>query len=392
MSALGRFTVRVSAAFLPTEVRDRYREQWLGELRDAPEHGIPASEIALGSLKFAATYTRPALVGGLVTVTAIARRLRWAIALSLSASVLAVAQYGSIASFGGSVNDDLDFWISGLLALIFVYMVLAPLSALALLLAPRAIRTRAHIAVLLLVAATAVPQLRWWIDGQTAGPVANFYFTVGTIVYLIALVLIAVASVLIWREYKATNSRPTTRDRRSRMIESTAGGLLVTAAVVISWLDATSFWASRAPLEFALELSPATQAAFENWVSFKVQFETSVDIVLALWLAIGLLLAVAVAVSGAVGHASMGRTLLLTVGAVCLTLLSYAALVNLIQLAPSTSSPTVSLNLVKLIAQFGIVVVITALVNRELNPTTLASRSGLEDDQVHSIEIPAPAK
>jgi hypothetical protein len=392
VSAVGRFSVRLSAAVLPTEIRDRYREQWLGELRDAPGQGIRPTEIALGSLKFAATYIRPVLASGPLTAEGIAGRSRLAIALSLSAAILVVAQYASIVQFGGSVNDDFEFWIGGLLALIILYMIVAPLLALALLLATKAIPTRVRVAVLLLVAVIASPPLRWWIDGQISGPVANLYFTPGTIVYPVALVVVAVASVLIWREYRARESMPRTNDRSHRVTESVVGGLAVGAVVAASWVDAAAFWASRAPLEFGLELSQANRAAFENWVTLKVQFETSVTFVLIFWLMTGLLLAMAVGVSGAVGQARAGRTFLLTVGAVCLTLLSYVALMSLIQLTPSESSPTVSLDLVRLIAQCGVIVVVAGLVHQQLTPRTRASQARLDEDEFQNVEIPAPAR
>lgn len=61
MSAPSENVVRFAATLLPAPMRDRYREQWLGELRDAEEVGIPRAEIAMAALTFAASLDRPFL-------------------------------------------------------------------------------------------------------------------------------------------------------------------------------------------------------------------------------------------------------------------------------------------------------------------------------------------
>jgi hypothetical protein len=50
---LHRLLVRALAALLPESTRSRYREQWLADLRDCAELGIPARQITLGALSFA---------------------------------------------------------------------------------------------------------------------------------------------------------------------------------------------------------------------------------------------------------------------------------------------------------------------------------------------------
>lgn len=44
------WAVRVAALLLSTEIREARLEQWLADLRDAPELGLPRHSIALGTL------------------------------------------------------------------------------------------------------------------------------------------------------------------------------------------------------------------------------------------------------------------------------------------------------------------------------------------------------
>jgi hypothetical protein len=56
-----RIAVATAVTLLPAALRKRYREQWMADLRDAADVGIRRSEIAWGSLAFAATVDRIAL-------------------------------------------------------------------------------------------------------------------------------------------------------------------------------------------------------------------------------------------------------------------------------------------------------------------------------------------
>jgi hypothetical protein len=97
--SLARATVKVAARLLPRDMRDRYREQWLADLRDASEHDIPISQIAIGSLSFAAIVNRPPFPGlRTPTQDGVLRRSRPAVALALSTALLALSQYANFAS------------------------------------------------------------------------------------------------------------------------------------------------------------------------------------------------------------------------------------------------------------------------------------------------------
>ena len=58
---VARIAVATAVTLLPAALRSRYREQWMADLRDAADVGIRRSEIAWGSLAFAATVDRIAI-------------------------------------------------------------------------------------------------------------------------------------------------------------------------------------------------------------------------------------------------------------------------------------------------------------------------------------------
>lgn len=127
-----RNVVLVAARLLPSAMREQYREQWLADLRDAGEAGIRRSDIALGSLAFAATLDRPPPISrAFVPPEVLARRSRRAAFHSLCATIATAALFVGAGIGAGSLtgNSVLDFLTNFAMFLVVVYAVLAPLAA-----------------------------------------------------------------------------------------------------------------------------------------------------------------------------------------------------------------------------------------------------------------------
>lgn len=85
--------VRLAARTLPPTIRDRYREEWTGDVADARDAGIRPSSVAVGAMVFSATLDRDAPeISGVPASVAVVRRARWGVSLLAVAAVL---------SFGG---------------------------------------------------------------------------------------------------------------------------------------------------------------------------------------------------------------------------------------------------------------------------------------------------
>ena len=84
--------LRVAVALLPASIRDRYREQWQADARDAAELGLSRSDIASGALIFALSVNRRA-VDPVAPTELARRRVRSGLALTLSGLVVAFGMY-----------------------------------------------------------------------------------------------------------------------------------------------------------------------------------------------------------------------------------------------------------------------------------------------------------
>ena len=58
MSRTARFVVRTAARALPLGIRERYREEWLGDIAGSADAGVRASSIAAAAVLFTATLRR----------------------------------------------------------------------------------------------------------------------------------------------------------------------------------------------------------------------------------------------------------------------------------------------------------------------------------------------
>src|SRR4051812_18762581 len=88
--------IRAAARTLPAAIRDRYREQWLADARDATDAGLRPASIALAAVSFAVSYDRPLPWSGRSAASP-----RLAAALALSAAVLGISSFATIDGVGG---------------------------------------------------------------------------------------------------------------------------------------------------------------------------------------------------------------------------------------------------------------------------------------------------
>jgi hypothetical protein len=92
--------IGLAAALLPPYIRERYREQWLADLRDVKEAGIRGSEIVVGAFVFGATINRAAPeISGVPLETFALRKARWGVGFLASAVILAFSFYTHAGTF-----------------------------------------------------------------------------------------------------------------------------------------------------------------------------------------------------------------------------------------------------------------------------------------------------
>lgn len=280
-----RRAVEFAARLLPKEMRDRYREQWTSDLRDAVEAGISQGEIARGTLAFAATVARPLPWSGAPAPTAaqVESRSRFAAALALAAAVLGVL--GIATAFRWAMTGyyfDRPSFIGFLVGwLLSVWSVLAPIAAVLIVMRTRAVNSKVRLAVWLLVLPGFAPIVQRAVDGVV--------FTIpgpGSLAYAVAAVIVVVALRLL----RTGLQRGHGAEPVLKAHVYSALAVLVVGALSVGF--AAQVWASRIPLVFSWlpaevaysgpngtlirEEIPATQAMYEEWLWLKESFEQMV--------------------------------------------------------------------------------------------------------------------
>jgi hypothetical protein len=322
--------VRIAAGSLPTRLRDRYREQWLADVRDAREQNLRPSQIAVGSLAFAITVGRPLPKKGEPTSAQVDRRARIACGVALSSALLGLSQYASLASgeyLGGNLVPGLLLFVMS--TLLIAFAALGSVAALVLVVATRRVSTRIRWAVVLFVAASASPIAQ---SSIIAGPGVSWNPSLhpSAIAYVVGAVMIATGLVLAHRPRRVGTART-----RESVIAGSAVLLVAAAALT----NAVTVWSLRAPLLF--EAGPRTSGnpIYVQWLHLKEQFEALVSSVFAWWGA-GAILLVAVFVAYAiVRRLSSPETIQLAVGVGALVLIAGGALLGFLQLGEASVVP-----------------------------------------------------
>ena len=332
--------IRAAARTLPAAIRDRYREQWLADARDATEAGLRPASIALAALAFAVTIDRPLPSRPVPTAQQRAQRSRLAVGLALSAALLALSVYPAVGFQGVTDLILWDFTRFFLGMLLIAYGVLAPIVALVLV---RGARHRT--AVVLLALACTAPIADSLID--TALPwqwSVNMYATPGTLAYLGAAVLVAAASVLLWTPAPIGA-------RRAPVV----GGLVVWLVTALGLVYANSIaWSGDLPLGVIAE-DPAVWAL---WQALLVDHDATVTAALWWWAIAGAVVGILVFVI-ARRMSERGATAV-AVAAGAISLLGASGVFGLLELGISQSVLPVLLDPLRLVAR--VLLVATTLV------------------------------
>lgn len=338
--------VRLAVAFLPESQRDRYREQWTADVRDAPELGLSARRVAWGALLAALATNRqlPSL-----QLPAAGDRSRFAVGLSAASAVLVLSSWGSVSNSGLTsigLLDYLEVMMGGVLS---TFAVVAPLLALVLI-SGRGIAARIRLRVGFLVAASATPYLYLALSSVTNDTV---YFepwaippTPAQFAYPVAglLVLFIGAGVLRGGVLISSSTRS--------VAPAIGAGAILLGLGVLGLVGAVTAWMGRTPLVYGLLDAPENLPALQNWLALKIHFET---LVLLMFVLVGVASLIAAAVVTALAwRATKRRFALVTITALAGVLSTYAVLTDFIGLA-GEASPQGMTHLILPLAQLALV-------------------------------------
>ena len=364
--------VNLAVVLLPRGMRDRYREQWNSDLRDAAEAGIRPSEIALGALAFASTLERPLPWSGrTVTPVMVEGRSRVAFAFALSAALLALSQFARDPFYsnngGNTVFEFVMFFMTELLT---VFGVVALISALVIVTVTRGTESSVRTAVWLLVGACLTPFAALLVDGLAF---SHEYFSLwwpaglGTVVYVLGAVIAAAAVRVYWlwsrsvvSEIVAPKPRNTARGAIAGTVVLATGGVTFAHAMslwagrripVWSWEP----WVSGSGMPPVLEEIIPTVAMYEEWLAQNAAFEQLVVVIFVAWGAINVALAIIVALIAA--QAQGIRPALLVVWAVSAQLIGHGAVTAFLHSAVS-DQPDVAPQSLILLGRIGLVAVV----------------------------------
>jgi hypothetical protein len=323
--------VQIAAGSLPKSLRNRYREQWLADIRDAPGQGLRPAQVALGSAIFAFTVGRPLPRSRELASRELDRRARIARLIGLSSALVGISQYASMAAgYGLGDNVVVDQPALGMAALLIAYAVVGSVVALLLAFGTPGTPTQTRWAVALFAAASASPIVQTSISADVGG----FWspaFRPSAIPYVVGAVLIIVGLLMARRRSRAAASRPSTA-----IVAAVTVFLVGTATLA----DAVILWSLRAPLRFGEGPRTTHNPIYVQWLQLKEQFESLMASIFVWW-GVGLVGVVAVFVLFAiVRRLSTGEIVRLAVGASAVILLAGGGLLGFLQLAQADIAPT----------------------------------------------------
>ena len=359
MISAGEFAVRAAATFLPQEARERYREQWLGELRDAPEAGMRASGVALGSLAFAATYRRPLPSLSRLTPERVVARSRLAAGLALSTALVALTRYADLVSSAGfqdSPTGDLAMFVGSTLAVgslwLTAYVILAPIISIALVTMTRGTPARVRIAVWLLVVASFSPAAQAAIDFN-AGNV-NIFYSEGGLAYLAAIAMAIPAVILLRREFRSSTA-PVAPDATSHLrVLSVLSGLAVLLVATVCVNDAATIWAARTPLAVN---SDSDTAAYMFMAASEARAANMVFFTFVVWCLLCAAVGAAVIIGGLRSKTRRRMTLRLA-AAVTFVAITYAAVVDFLHLMSASRESALLTETLMLLSRFTVIAIV----------------------------------
>jgi hypothetical protein len=353
--------VRFAVATLPRNLRERYREQWAADLRDAEEVGIRPSQIAFAALAFSVTMPRPLPVRAALTVDQISRRGRVAAALALGAALLGLSQYASIVpsrDLTDGLNPGIILPAPGELITGFltIFAVIAPVLGVVIAGTTRGIPRRVRVAVLLLAIASCAPVVQFAIDGPNVGEV-DPYLSVGALAYVAGGVLTVAAGVLLVRGRR----RPQHTSRLS-VLWAIIGGTLITGTVLSGGAIASTLWAHRRPVVWdgTTAAGPAVRSNpyYEQWMTSWKRGELAIASTFEWWVVAGVVLGVLIVFVVLVGRMSVRSLVILVAATAAAVVIATMGLLIVLQLNEAQTVDMEAVESVLVLARVGLVLVI----------------------------------
>ena len=357
MKSVSQVVVGIAASLLPRAIRDRYREQWLGELRDASEAGVRASDVAIGSLAFAATLERPLPSLSRTPDAKMRSRIRLAAGVALGAALVALTRYADIVTaMIWNPNPGVSFFMFMMSSLLDAFAVLGPIFAVALVTITLGVSARIRGAIWLIALAGYSPVAQTQIDSYVyLHGDGDRLLSPGAVIYLVAIAIISMAVVLLRSEFRSLKRPATTLPRHRRIIFSALAGAVLLLIGSVCVLDAISAWAGRSPLVFG---GNTNGGVYQEWLALKALGEATVSAVFVVWAVLCGLVAVVVIAAGLSRRSTVSGHVVRFVVAGTLIAMSYASVVDFLRLMTSTVEMTVPTEPVMLLGRWVLVVVV----------------------------------
>jgi hypothetical protein len=370
--AMVRVTVQAAAAALPKSLRERYREQWLADVRDASEAGLSATAIALGAVRFAATVARPSPAMVTLTDVGMSQRSRLATALGLSAAVVSLSNYamsmGSTSGLTGNTAYDLLLGLaSGLLKL---FVIVAPITAVILALMTRGMSWRVRVAVALFVVACFAPVAGTAIDGGFL-EIYNSFSSPGSAAYLFGAVLVVVGSSLVVKVPLGGSVRAAV---------GSAAAIAVTTIIGLG--VAVAAWNSR---PFATFQMSEADPMYSEWLRNAQWFGQTVGALFVWWGAIGAALAILVFAFGVRFSARHVRAF--TAATVAVVVLATAGVWNYLSAVGGGTYPPALIDVSWIGGQLALIAVVLVAVGNVRYEKRALARVGHGHDVEGSVEL-----
>jgi hypothetical protein len=381
MSGLTQRLVILSAALLPPRIRARYREQWLGELRDAPELGIRSSEIAIGSLAFAATFGRASIAGRRPSPQTISRRARLAIALEVSAAGLAFGQLADSVWDAQTGTNPVSAAIGFFWTLLTAYAFVAPIVALFTVLATRGMSWWIRGGVVILAGLCALPLTLGEDNVIWLNPEGPLFFPLATITFPTFGFFLAFVTLTGRRPPTGFSAESPTQRTGARRVRGLLAALTLAVLAWAAFAMAFILWSDRPAFRFG---STITMPQLRQTLAINASIAQSVAVSLGVWLAFAVIAAIIVAVFSMGRRSTLRRSITLALVALGAMALSFGSLVSYIYLVFGSRAPGPPINLLTEVAQVGLVVALIVVAIRQRLGASVASHSDVAVDLLGS--------
>jgi hypothetical protein len=351
VTRLASGVVRLSARLLPASLRDRHREEWLADLRDAEEAGIPSSEIAIGSLAFALSTPRP--IERRRREPDVHARSRLASALALSAAVVTVSQVGNAGSHEGLTgNLAYDITVNLSTALLLLYLVVAPIAALGLVILTRRVpgKVRAAVGLLVTASVSAIP-LGLINSVRESNWLPNVFLLEGAVVLALPVALITLACFLLARQWSQKAGQ---KPNLAIVVTSAVAPL---ALLGLGTLNVLTLRAQLRAADVAF-VSGLPEGALDESATLLAQGAQSTTAAIAVWAAVAL---IACLCTGIAAYVWPRHAIARLFAVLCVLLISHAGVLSFVWLN-SFGGPgvhlTVSEVMLMLVGRWGIIAVV----------------------------------